>query len=226
MSDPKQDFRYRDEAGVELEAFQVTASGRWATQDWPNWLQMQGSASEINKVYTDADHPKSLFINLEAGRFGIEEDAYVIFENGNIRVESGAAFDDRFDKVVPFAPRNLDAPSLEGFENTHRVDENNKLVKLTPEEVAALPPEPNNTDKEVTGHIRNIDEAPVIGSQASTLRPKAEIALELMLDGSNAEGILVLKQALADETDWCSCAPGQCANGPRWGCRQNSPLAQ
>jgi hypothetical protein len=82
--DPKRDFRYRDEAGVELEAYRISPSARWLSQEWPDWLQTQGSAKEINKVYTDPASPNTLFINLESGRFGIEENAYVIYENGTL----------------------------------------------------------------------------------------------------------------------------------------------
>jgi hypothetical protein len=223
--DARMDFRYRDEAGVELEAFKVTPAGRWDTEHWPAWLQVQGSAREINKVYTDPASPNTLFINLESGRFGIEENAYIVYENGTLRVENGQQFEGRFEKVVPLPPRKLDPESLKGFERTHRV-ENGKLVKLTAEEIAALPPE----EPQLRPELALVPTAPdVIGSQqltGSDLRPKAEIAYEMMKEGDVDAGIKVLGKALADETAWCTCPPGQCAGGPRWGCRQNSPLVK
>ncbi len=228
--DPKRDFRYRDEAGVELEAYRISPSARWLSQEWPDWLQTQGSAKEINKVYTDPASPNTLFINLESGRFGIEENAYVIYENGTLRVENGVQFDDRFTKVVPIPPRNLDAPSLEGFERTHRIDENNKLVKLTEEEIDALPPEEDviGSHLEMTQPLRIVEPLtqPIVQGSYAELRAKAEIAYEFMLEADPQQAKSILKRALSDETVWCSCAPGNCVGGPRWSCRQNSPLVK
>jgi hypothetical protein len=222
--EPRMDFRYRDEAGAELEAFKVTPAGRWDSEHWPAWLQTQSTVNDINKVYTDPSSPKQLFINLEAGRFAIEENAYIIFENGGIRVEAGDQFESRFTKVVPLPPRNLDEPSLEGFEETHRV-EDGKLVALTPEEIEAkqlakppVPPKLAAVDDEYDYGV------PVVST--SSLRPKAEIAFELLADGDVDAAKSVLAKALGDETNWCTCAPGQCSGGPRWGCRQNSPLVK
>lgn len=223
--EPRMDFRYRDEAGVEIEAFQVTLASRWDAEHWPPWLQTQGSANELNKVYTDAADPKHLFISLESGRFAIEEDAYIVMEGGLLMVQAGDAFESQFSKVVPVPPRNLDKESLAGFERTHRM-EDGKLVKLSQEEIDALPTvEKLEYEKPV---LRELDMVPgaVDQSVSSNLRPKAEIAFEMMLEGDDAAGMRVLKNALADETDWCVCAPGQCVGGPRWGCRQNSPLVQ
>lgn len=224
-TDPKMDFRYRDEAGVEVEAYQITKGSRWATQDWPPWLQIQGSSKEVNKVYTESTDPNTLFIHLEHGRFGIEEGAYVIHEDGMLKVKGRDDFEAVFTKVVPIPPRNLDPESLAGFERTHRV-EDGKLVKLSPEEIAELPPEPV---QDATGEAYlSFDGAmPMpLSALTSTLRPKAEIALELMQDGQQEAGMKVLKQALTDETDWCACAPGQCAGLERWGCREKSPLVK
>jgi hypothetical protein len=228
--DPKRDFRYRDEAGVELEAYRISPSARWLSQEWPDWLQTQGSAKEINKVYTDPASPNTLFINLESGRFGIEENAYVIYENGTLRVENGEQFDERFTKVVPIPPRNLDAPSLENFERTHRIDENNKLVKLTEEEIAALPPEEDviGSHSEMAQALRIVEPVtqPIVQGSYAELRAKAEIAYEFMLEADPQQAKSILKRALSDETVWCSCAPGNCVGGPRWSCRQNSPLVK
>ena len=228
--DPKRDFRYRDEAGVELEAYRISPSARWLSQEWPDWLQTQGSAKEINKVYTDPASPNTLFINLESGRFGIEENAYVIYENGTLRVENGEQFDERFTKVVPIPPRNLDAPSLENFERTHRIDENNKLVKLTEEEIDALPPEEDviGSHLEMTQPLRIVEPVtqPIVQGSYAELRAKAEIAYEFMLEADPQQAKSILKRALSDETVWCSCAPGNCVGGPRWSCRQNSPLVK
>ena len=228
--DPKRDFRYRDEAGVELEAYRISPSARWLSQEWPDWLQTQGSAKEINKVYTDPASPNTLFINLESGRFGIEENAYVIYENGTLRVENGEQFDERFTKVVPIPPRNLDAPSLENFERTHRIDENNKLVKLTEEEIDALPPEEDviGSHLEMTQSLRIVEPVtqPIVQGSYAELRAKAEIAYEFMLEADPQQAKSILKRALSDETVWCSCAPGNCVGGPRWSCRQNSPLVK
>lgn len=218
--EPRMDFRYRDEAGVEIQAFQVTLASRWDAEHWPPWLQTQGSANELNKVYTDAADPKHLFISMESGRFAIEEDAYIVMEGGLLMVQAGDAFESQFSKVVPLPERNLDEESLAGFERTHRM-EDGKLVKLSQEEVDALPKLPYEKPvlKEIT--MSAIDEY-----VPSSLRPKAEIALEMMLDGDDVAALKVLRQALADETEWCACSPGQCSGGPRWGCRQNSPLVQ
>lgn len=228
--DPKRDFRYRDEAGVELEAYRISPSARWLSQEWPDWLQTQGSAKEINKVYTDPASPNTLFINLESGRFGIEENAYVIYENGTLRVENGEQFDERFTKVVPIPPRNLDAPSLENFERTHRIDENNKLVKLTEEEIDALPPEEDviGSHSEMAQALRIVEPVtqPIVQGSYAELRAKAEIAYEFMLEADPQQAKSILKRALSDETVWCSCAPGNCVGGPRWSCRQNSPLVK
>lgn len=213
--DAKMDFRWRDEAGVEVEAYKVTKGARWASQDWPEWLQIQGNARDLNKVYTDAADPNRLFISLESGRFGLEDNAYVIYENGGLKVQSSAIFEQQFNKVVPIPPRVLDEESLAGFESSHRV-EDGKLVKLSADEVAALPPE-----KPTLSVVE-----PVTKLQVSNLRPKAEIALELMIEGDTSSAQKVLKQALSDETQWCSCVPGSCDGGPRWGCRQNSPLVK
>lgn len=217
--DPRMDFRYQDEAGVELEAFKVTRAGRWDSEHWPQWLQTQGSANELNKVYTDPARPNTLFINLESGRFGIEDDAYVVFEGGQIRVESEEHFEGRFTKVVPIPPRALDPESMPDFERRHKVVDG-KAVKLEEDELAALPPE----EPKVVPIAPAPEAAPA--PSASDLRPKAEIAYEMLADGDVEAGIKVLRGALADETEWCSCPPGQCAGGPRWGCRQNSPLVR
>ena len=218
------DFRYRDEAGVEIEAFQVTLASRWDADHWPPWLQTQGSANELNKVYTDAADPKHLFISLESGRFAIEEDAYIVMEGGLLMVQACDAFEGQFSKVVPLPPRVLDEESLAGFERTHRM-EDGKLVKLTDDEIAALPKLPYEKP-ELKVYHRDDDGTDTKLVPESTLRPKVEIAYEMLLDDDDAAGLKVLRQALADETDWCTCAPGQCINGPRWGCRQNSPLVQ
>lgn len=222
--EPKMDFRYRDSAGVEIEAFQITKGARFASHDWPPWLQTQKSGVEVNKVYTDSAAPKSLFIKLDSGEYQIADDAYVIHEGGVLRVQDGEAFDNVFTKVVPIPPRILDEESLAGFERTHRM-EDGKLVKLSPEEIAALPPET------VAAPVVPIGLAPqpvedVIRSHDSNLRPKVEIAFEMLADNQIDVGLDVLKKALADETDWCSCAPGQCTKGPRWGCRELSPLVK
>jgi len=228
--DPKRDFRYRDEAGVELEAYRISPSARWLSQEWPDGLQTQGSAKEINKVYTDPASPNTLFLNLASGRFGIAENAYVIYENGTLRVENGEQFDERFTKVVPIPPRNLDAPSLENFERTHRIDENNKLVKLTEEEIAALPPEEDviGSHSEMAQALRIVEPVtqPIVQGSYAELRAKAEIAYEFMLEADPQQAKSILKRALSDETVWCSCAPGNCVGGPRWSCRQNSPLVK
>ena len=148
----------------------------------------------------------------------------MIFENGGIRVENADHFESRFKKVVPLPPRNLDKPSLENFERTHRV-ENGKLVALSPEEIAALPPVQAAPELTIVEAATQAASRDVIGSQ-STLRPKVEIAYEMLLDADSSAGLKVLRKALADETDWCNCAPGSCIGGPRWGCRENSPLVK
>jgi hypothetical protein len=227
-TDPKMDFRYKDAAGVEIEAYQVTKGARWDAEHWPPWLQTQGNAKDINKVYTDAADPNRLFISLDSGRFGLEHDAYVIFENGQLRVQSGGAFDEQFTKVVPVPDRILDDPSMPDFELLNKL-EDGKIVPRTPEEIEAKRAEIAARPQEyvVVADAIPIPVENVIGSQ-STLRPKVEIAYEMLLDdwdwADDSAGLKVLRQALADETDWCNCAPGQCTGGPRWGCRQNSPL--
>jgi hypothetical protein len=35
-----------------------------------------------------------------------------------------------------------------------------------------------------------------------------------------------LKNAIARRILWCNCPPGQCQEGDRWSCRQNSPLVK
>jgi len=228
-TDPKMDFRYKDAAGVEIEAYQVTKGARWDAEHWPPWLQTQGNAKDINKVYTDAADPNRLFISLDSGRFGLEHDAYVIFENGQLRVQSGGAFDEQFTKVVPVPPRILDEPSLPDFELMNKLDDAGKIVARTPEEVEAKRAEIAARPSLQVGHLASelppaMAAAEAAGMVSSTLRPKVEIAYEMLLDDDDSAGLKVLRQALADETDWCNCAPGSCIGGPRWGCRQNSPL--
>jgi hypothetical protein len=226
--DPKHDYRYRDDAGVEVEAFQVTAAGRWATQDWPPWLNVASTAEQTGAVYTDPAAPNSLFINLPEGRFRVEQDAYLVYENGQLSVRNQDGFESAFTKVVPLPPRKLDPPSAAHInEREYRV-ENGKLVKLTDEERAELPPEeepPLLTIVEGKGTTAKLNTEPP-PSVFSQLRPKAEIVLELLQDGDTQAAIGILRTALSDETEWCSCAPGNCQNGPRWGCREKSPLVK
>ena len=141
MTEPHMDFRYRDPEGNELEAFKVTKGARWATGLWPNWLRMQRGSKDVNCVYTDSAAPESLFISLDGAEFELAEDAYVIFENGALAVNGDVEFEKHHTKVVPVPPRNLDAPSLEGFERQFKVVDG-KLVALSPEEIAALPSVP------------------------------------------------------------------------------------
>jgi hypothetical protein len=227
--EPKMDFRYVDTEGVEIEAFKVTKGARWASHDWPPWLNTQGTVEELNKVYTDPSRPNSLFINLPAGRFAIADDAYVILgKGGTLDVSDGEIFEAEYTKVVPLPPRPMDEESLAGFEDTHKLDENNQLVALSPEELEArqLAKPPVIKSQQ---HLEVLDEQGVdIMAQRmpSELRSKAETTLELMQDGQTEAAISTLVKALADETVWCSCAPGSCSGGPRWSCRQNSPLAR
>jgi hypothetical protein len=67
---------------------------------------------------------------------------------------------------------------------------------------------------------------PIVQGSYAELRAKAEIAYEFMLEADPQQAKSILKRALSDETVWCSCAPGNCVGGPRWSCRQNSPLVK
>lgn len=224
--DPKKDFRYRDEAGVEVEAFKVTKGARWAAQDWPAWLQTQSSVKDVNKVYTDPADPNRLFINLPEGRFGVEDDAYIVYEDGAIRVQGGRDFERTFGKVVPVPPRNLDEPSLPGFEQTHSVVDG-KLI--------ALEPDNSNIAEVIDSHIFNtIHEESMVNASASddALTPLGE-ALDaikeavLMLQAGDEDAAMhLLKNGLIVRTNWCDCVPGQCADKEVWSCRQKSPLVK
>jgi hypothetical protein len=217
--EPHMDFRWVNLDGSQVEAYQITRGARWASENWPAWLQTQKAGKETNRVYTDSSTPNALFIALESGEYEIEMDAYVIHENGILSVQNGEVFEQQFDKVVPI-PAKVETPeSLPDFEMTHKV-EDGKLIPLSPEEIEAkrlaLPPKP----------APMLSVVPVTESHGSSLRPKAEIAYELLVDGDVDAAKSVLAKALGDETEWCQCAPGQCSGGARWGCRKNSPLVK
>jgi len=225
--DPKQDFRWVTPEGVEVEAYQISKATRFLSQEWPSWLQTQKAATETNRVYTDASDPTTLFICMDdGGRYALERNAYITHENGVLRVHSGELFERNYEKVVPFEVRAMDEESEPDFEILNKVVDG-KLGPRTPEEQEEKRAE-IAAAKAATVNlvVQPVDPGPVTQSQQSNLRPKAEIAFELLLDGDHAAGVGVLKQALADETDWCVCSPGQCAGRARWGCRQNSPLVK
>lgn len=219
------DFRWRNNADRVVEAFKVTRGARWASEDWPDWLKVQQSAKDINCVYTDASAPNALFISLERGMFQIEKDAYVVFDGGVLSVNGEVEFEAEFTKVVPIPERVLDEESLPEFEILNKMVDG-QIVPRSPAEVELKRTELAASKAAAAPPDLTLVPGAVIQSQLSNLKPKAEIALELLLDGEAEAGMSVLKKALADETQWCSCAPGQCVDGPRWGCRQNSPLVK
>jgi hypothetical protein len=226
--DPKMDFRWQDSAGVELEAYQVTLAARWDSEHWPPWLQTQKAVEEINKVYTDAAHPKSLFIYLESGRYEIERDAYIIHDGGTLRVMDSERFETHYDKVVPIPPKEINPESLPNFELTHKM-EDGKLVPLTPEEIEAKqlaqPPKPE---------VPAIPLAPGTDSDVSEMRNEMMSAIRLLkkcaeeegdgLPPSAEEALDYLIHSMSKRTRWCNCPPGQCSQEDEAGCRLNSPL--
>lgn len=219
-ADPKKDFRYRDEAGVEVEAFKVTKGARWAAQDWPAWLQTQSSVRDVNKVYTDPSDPNRLYINLPEGRFGIEDDAYVVYEGGAIRVLEGEVFESTFGKVVPVPPRNLDEPSLPGFEQTHSVVDG-KLIALDPDTTVVY--RPTSIHEEAMVNAFASDDALTPLGEALGAIKEAVLMLQV---GDEDAAMHFLKNGLIARTNWCDCVPGQCADKEVWSCRQKSPLVK
>lgn len=228
--EPKMDFRWRDSAGVELEAFQVTLASRWAAADWPPWLQTQSVAMEVNKVYTDASNPKALFINLDSGRYEVERDAYIVHESGVLRVMNCAGFESHFTKVVPIPPKVEHEEALPDFELTHKYVDG-KLVPLTPEEIEA-----KQLAKPPTLHVQQPGPvlAPGAASDVNEMRNEMMSAIKLLKEG-NEEGedglppagekaLDYLILSMAKRTRWCNCPPGQCAQEDEAGCRLHSPL--
>jgi hypothetical protein len=225
--DPKHDFRYIDEAGVEVEAYKVTKGARWAAHDWPSWLQTQSSVKDVNKVYTDPSDPNRLFINLPEGRFGIEDDAYVVYEGGAIRVQGGEDFERTFGKVVPVPPRNLDEPSLPGFEQTHSVVDG-KLIALDPviNDPQAIAAQAEVVSPSEAAEYRGCDYGDDEPNPIDEALNAIKDAILMLQEREGEEALKLLKDGLTARTKWCDCVPGQCADKETWSCRQKSPLVK
>jgi hypothetical protein len=217
----KQDFRYasdnNDGTTFEVEAYQITPRSRFEDREWPPWLQMQKSPTQVNRLYCEAGRPDDLALMMVGM---IEQplgatDWIVLYKNGDMTVVPERDFT-HFYKVVPVPAAPVLPESAPGFEEQFELDENNKLIpRKTP--LTVVP----DLVEEVEVSVEDEDDL-------SELELETEVydAIVLMKEEFYDSALEGLIAAMLARTKWCDCAPGSCSDATRLGCRQKSPLVK
>lgn len=214
----KADFRYSSDNGdgtaFEVEAYQISPRSRFENAEWPPWLKMQTSPSEVNKLYCEANSPNDLTLMMVGG---VEQplgasDWIILYKNGDMTVVPASDFA-QFSKTVPVPDKPVIGEELAGFEEKYELDENNKLI-------------PRKTPLTVVPTI--IEEATDLAAANKDQDLEDDVCAAIgMLQGEAPENALdTLMASMLSRVTWCDCNPGRCKGGDILGCRQNSPLVK
>jgi len=232
----KADFRYASDNGdgtaFEVEAYQISPRSRFENAEWPSWLTMQKSPSEVNKLYCEANSPNDLTLMMVGG---VEQplgasDWIVLYKNGDMTVVPASDFA-QFSKTVPVPDKPVIGEELAGFEEKYELDENNKLIpRVTPLEptiseaaiAAAI------TTGAPLGEITPEMVSNIVSRDYEELEAAIGDCIEMLQDPGDNQAVVLerLKVVMVERTVWCNCVPGSCDNSETFGCRQKSPLVK
>ena len=227
----KADFRYtssnNDGTTFDVEAYQITPRSRFENSEWPNWLQMQKSPTEVNRVYCEADNPNDLTLMMVGG---VEQplghpDWLVLYKNGDITVLTDHDFRN-FEKVIPVPDAPVLPESAPGFEEQFELDENNKLIpRKTPLKVVQTIAE-EAIDLAISEKPTTDHEVVILADEIVGLENVVIDSLDWLQNEKPDKAIELLKEALEERVMWCGCGPGKCDKSQVLGCRIDSPLVK
>ena len=228
----KADFRYiniDDEGGkFELEAYQISPRSRFENNEWPAWLQMQKSPSEVNKLYCEAGSPNDLTLLMVGD---VEQplgdtDWVVLYPNGDMTVVPERDFT-HFNKVVPVPDKPVLPESGAGFEEKFELDENNKLIPRK------TPLEPTISEAAIAaaittgaplGEITPEMVSNIVSREYEEMEEAIGEAIDHLQEDQPKPALAALKGIMQKRTVWCACVPGSCDDSETFGCREKSPL--
>jgi len=211
----KSDFRYADEDFV-VEAYQISKRSRFHEKEWPKWLQMQKSPTQVNRVYSEASHPNDLILMMAGG---VEQplgdtDWLVMYPNGELTVVPERDFRG-FNKVVPIPENPVIPESLPEFEQQFEVVDGKLTKRSVPLRIVDAPAVLTESTYSAPDCI-----------EVEELKEAICKAIEMGRKNGGSSAVDYLISIVAPKIRWCNCAPGLCDGGPIISCRKKSPIVK